>query len=153
MDERNLPQELLNRYSGATSRIPGLHPTDIPKTEIPKSSGARAVPVSGDSPERDPTDREVSAAPWYHPRSWSVRKRLVVAAITVAVTVGVIVGAVEGVRANRYPNYTPLNYQLVDTYQGASFFNRFDYFAGEDPTNGFVVYAHLPLLPFSRTFI
>jgi hypothetical protein len=46
---------------------------------------------------------------------------------------------VEGVRANRYPDYTPLNYKLVDTYEGPSFFDNFDYFSDEDPTKGFVV--------------
>lgn len=63
------------------------------------------------------------------------------AAILVAVMVGVMVGGVEGARANRYPDYTALKYELVDFYQGSSFFDKFDYFAGEDPTNGFVVYV------------
>ncbi|KAJ6122745.1 concanavalin A-like lectin/glucanase domain-containing protein [Penicillium capsulatum] len=142
MDERKLPRDFLDRYSGATSQIPTLHPTDIPKTETPKSSGARAIPVSGESPERDPSDRKATPVPWYNPKGWSIRKRLVVAALVVAIIVGVIVGAVEGVKANRYPDYTPLNYSLVDTYQGTSFFDRFDYFAGQDPTNGFVVYVN-----------
>lgn len=140
MDDRNLPPEFLNRYSGATSRIPQLNPTDIPQTEIPKTSGAQAISVTDESPERKlPQEDDVSPVPWYNPRGWSIRKRLIVAALTVAVIVAVIVGAIEGVKANRYPDYTPLNYSLVDTYQGTSFFDRFDYFAGEDPTDGFVV--------------
>lgn len=60
----------------------------------------------------------------------------------VIVIIVVVVGAVEGVKANRYPSYTPLNYQLKDTYAGPSFFDKFNYFSDEDPTNGFVVYVN-----------
>jgi hypothetical protein len=63
----------------------------------------------------------------------------VIGALVVVVVIAIVVGAVEGVRANRYPDYTPLNYKLVDTYEGPSFFDNFQYFSEKDPTNGFVV--------------
>ena len=131
MDDRRLPPEYLNRYSGAASRLPKLYATDLSKTPE-----APAVPAS-ESPERKPAE-----TPWYDPRDWSLRKKLVALSAVVIVIVVVIVGAVEGVRANRYPDYTPLNYRLRDTYEGTSFFDQFNYFSDEDPTNGFVVYVN-----------
>lgn len=32
--------------------------------------------------------------------------------------------------ANRYPDYSYLDYKLVDVYQGETFFDKFDYFTG-----------------------
>ena len=134
MDERELPPEYLDRYSGATSQIPELGPTDVPKTPV-----AQAVPSSAET-----TDNPATHVPWYNPRGWGLRTKLGVVAAVVVFIVVVVVGTVEGIRANRYPDYAPLNYRLVDTYQGTSFFDRFDYFSAEDPTDGFVVYAPLP---------
>lgn len=64
-------------------------------------------------------------------------KWLIGAAVMAAVVVAVVVGVVVGVQ-NRYPNYSQVNYSLVNTYEGPSFFDQFDYFSGEDPTYGFV---------------
>lgn len=79
------------------------------------------------------------ATPWYNPRGWSVCKKVAAVAIILVIIVVVIVVTVEGVKANRYPNYKPLNYTLADTFEGTSFFDNFDYFSGQDPTDGFVV--------------
>lgn len=79
--------------------------------------------------------------PWYNPRGWSPRKKLIVAACVVVIIIAVIVGAVEGVKANAYPNYSKLHYSLRDTYSGSSFFNNFEYFTATDPTQGFVQYV------------
>ncbi len=49
--------------------------------------------------------------------------------------------AVLGTRANRYPDYNRLNYQLKDSYSGVNFFDRFDYFTGYDLSQGFVHYV------------
>lgn len=131
MDDRGLPPEYLNRYSGATSRLPQIWPTDIPKTpETP------VEPVS-ESPQRKPTE-----IPWCHPRSWSIRTKLIAVVALVIISVVVIVGTVEGLNANRYPNYPPLTYKLKDTYAGPSFFDHFRYFSDQDPTDGFVVYVN-----------
>ncbi|KAJ5718726.1 hypothetical protein N7488_004372 [Penicillium malachiteum] len=132
MDEGKLPLEYLNRYSSATSRIPELQPTDIPKTPI-----APAVPVSSKQDE-PPTPRPA----WYDPRGWSLRRRLIIGVGILVAIVVIVVGTVEGIRANRYPDYSPLNYKLVDTYEGASFFDRFNYFSDEDPTDGTVIYVN-----------
>ncbi|KAE8349687.1 concanavalin A-like lectin/glucanase domain-containing protein [Aspergillus coremiiformis] len=74
------------------------------------------------------------AAPWYNPRAWSLRIKLIAGVVAAAIVVAVIVGAVEGTKANRYPDYTKLEYKLVDTYSGTSFLDRFDYYHDEDPT-------------------
>ncbi|KAI9852017.1 MAG: hypothetical protein M1838_002140 [Thelocarpon superellum] len=75
-----------------------------------------------------------------HPRNWSRRKWIIFLLITVLLIVGIIVGVVVGVKMNKYPNYYKVNYGLVDSYSGPSFFNNFDYFTGADPTQGFVNY-------------
>jgi hypothetical protein len=133
MDDRRLPPEYANRYSGATSQIPKLDPMEIPKSPIvPTVTGAAKSP-----------ERKTRVYPWYHPQGWSRRRQILTTAVLAAVVIVVtVVGAVMGVRANRYPDYTPLNYRLVDTYQGTSFFDKFHYFSDEDPTDGFVVYVN-----------
>lgn len=74
-----------------------------------------------------------------------MRKRIVVGAVALAATAGVVAGvvfgAIEGVKVNRYPSYTPLKYRLAHTYEGTEFFDQFDYFSAEDPTDGHVVYV------------
>ena len=51
----------------------------------------------------------------WNPKSWS-RKTIILAVVgAIIVLIAIIVGAVEGVKANRYPDYFPINYQLQDT--------------------------------------
>lgn len=76
----------------------------------------------------------------WDPRGWSLMKKIFLAAGIIAVIVAVVVGAVLGVRANRYPNYSKLDYSLRDEFSGTSFFDNFEYFTDTDPTNGFVQY-------------
>lgn len=38
------------------------------------------------------------------------------------------------------PNHSSGRYDLVDSWQGENFFDNFDFFTGEDPSNGFVTY-------------
>lgn len=52
-----------------------------------------------------------------------------------------IVAIYFGVHDDSYPDYSPLAYQLQDTYSGETFFDNFDYFTGYDPTYGFVHYV------------
>lgn len=85
----------------------------------------------------DATDRYSK----WDPRGWSLKKKLFLAAGIIVVIVAVIVGAVLGVRANRYPDYSKLDYSLKDTYSGSSFFDNFEYFTAADPTHGFVQYV------------
>ncbi|KAJ5320288.1 hypothetical protein N7508_000571 [Penicillium antarcticum] len=76
----------------------------------------------------------------WDPRGWSLKNKIFLAVGIIIVIVAVIVGAVLGVRANRYPNYSSLDYSLVDTYSGSSFFDNFEYYTDADPANGFVQY-------------
>lgn len=55
------------------------------------------------------------------------------------ILIAIIVGAYEGVKANRYPDYSALNYSLKDSYEGENFFDNFWYWSDADPTSGFVV--------------
>lgn len=74
----------------------------------------------------------------WDPRGWSLKKKIFLAACIIVVIVAVVVGAVLGVRANRYPDYSKLNYSLKDNFSGPSFFDNFEYFTDADPTHGFV---------------
>ncbi|KAK3902836.1 glycoside hydrolase [Staphylotrichum tortipilum] len=83
-------------------------------------------------------------SPW-SPRSWS-RKVWIWVGTGIVVVVAAVVGAVVGVRLAKggggsYPNYSRLNYTLIDTYSGTSFFDKFNYFHDYDPTFGFVHYV------------
>lgn len=93
----------------------------------------------------DSATAPTAASPWYNPSGWSLKTKLVVGGVTIAVAVVVVVatvvGVVKGKQANPYPDYKKLEYHLVDDYMGKEFFDRFDYFSAEDPTNGFVKYV------------
>ncbi|EAQ85998.1 hypothetical protein CHGG_07251 [Chaetomium globosum CBS 148.51] len=88
-----------------------------------------------------------SGSAW-NPKNWTRRIWLIIATVIVLIVV-VIVGAVVGVRATRdnnggnnsYPDYFKLNYTLIDTYSGTSFFDKFNYFNTYDPAGGFVHYV------------
>lgn len=73
-----------------------------------------------------------------NPKNWSRKCWIISAIISVVVLVIVIVVAVVVSRQNRYPDYSALNYRLVETFSGPSFFDDFDYFTGYDPAQGFV---------------
>jgi hypothetical protein len=77
-----------------------------------------------------------------NPKNWSRRCWLILAAVLIVVLILIIIIAVVVSRANRYPNYSKLNYNLVDTYAGTSFFDNFNYFTGYDPAQGFVQCVH-----------
>lgn len=77
----------------------------------------------------------------FDPRGWSLRKKILAGLAVAIVIVVVIVGPYEGVKQNRYPNYYPLKYSLKDTYQGANFFDNFEYWSAPDPAQGFVQYV------------
>ncbi|KAL4787329.1 concanavalin A-like lectin/glucanase domain-containing protein [Aspergillus varians] len=110
----------------ADTHFPNISPDDRPVSSPLKQASAENQPPR----------------PWYNPRGWSLRTKLIVGIVGIAAIIGTIVGAVEGSKASRYPDYSPLNYHLVDTYSGLSFFDRFDYFTDEDPTDGFVQYVN-----------
>jgi hypothetical protein len=76
-----------------------------------------------------------------NPKNWSRRCWILLAAVLVVLLLIIIIIAVVVSRANRYPDYSKLNYNLVDTYSGTSFFDNFNYFTGYDPAQGFVQYV------------
>lgn len=73
-----------------------------------------------------------------NPRNWSRKCWIILALAIVIIIVVVVVVAVVVTRENRYPNYSKLNYALVDTFSGTSFFDNFYYYTGYDPADGFV---------------
>jgi hypothetical protein len=52
--------------------------------------------------------------PWWKPRYWRKRTWAIVAAIVVVLLIIIIVVPIKVIEANRYPNYTKLNYSLAD---------------------------------------
>ncbi|KAL2433623.1 putative glycosidase C21B10.07 [Exophiala dermatitidis] len=76
-----------------------------------------------------------------NPKTWSRKCWILLAIGAIIVIVIAIVVPVVVSRKNRYPNYSSLNYSLVATYSGTSFFDNFDYFTGYDPASGFVHYV------------
>lgn len=81
-------------------------------------------------------------------RSWSLRKRAIASPdLVIGTTIlAVLFNFIQVAKAQSYPNYSPLRYQLQHTYEGASFFDHFNYYSDSDPTDGFVTYNH-PLSP------
>ncbi|KAI1406549.1 glycoside hydrolase family 16 protein [Hypoxylon fuscum] len=77
----------------------------------------------------------------WNPKTWRKRTWAIVAVILAVIIVVCVVAPVEVAKANRYPDYYRLNYTLADEYSGTSFFDKFDYFTGYDPAQGFVHYV------------
>jgi hypothetical protein len=131
------PEDDYSRFGSAT--------INLPQFDHHTNSG-RSAPQAIPNPPRYSEvfgSRAVMERPWYDPWGWSGRRKLIIGACVVVVIVAVIVGAVEGVKANAYPNYSQLNYTLIDSYSGSSFFDNFEYYTSTDPTNGFVQYVYL----------
>lgn len=135
-----------SRYGGAVSQFPKFEPPDLvqPNPDYPfghaggggATGGGGYAAVAGGDHGKDAGAG--AGAAWYDPRGWSKRTILVVLGVVAAVIIAVVVGAVEGTKKNRYPNYSKLNYRLVEDYSGPTFFDKFEYFSQEDPTHGFV---------------
>ena len=53
--------------------------------------------------------------PWWNPKYWSKRTWAIVVPAVIVVLIVVIVTPVKVAEANRYPNYTRLDYSLADT--------------------------------------
>lgn len=137
------PRPLLSLSAVSVFPLTTMAETHFPKSYGDENIGLHPIPREIDRQATSSTGPPQHA--WYDPRGWSLRKKLIAGIICVAAIIGIIVGAVEGSKARRYPDYAPLDYHLVDKYSGPSFFNQFDYFSDEDPTNGFVQYVLRPL--------
>lgn len=83
--------------------------------------------------------------PWWKPTTWTKKVwALVIAGITAVVVIVIVVAVVvtrNNANANKYPDYSQLNYTLKETYSPESFFDNFNYFTGYDPASGFVHYV------------
>lgn len=105
----------------------------------------------------------------WNPKSWGLKTKIGVAVGVIAVIIAIIVGAYYGVRNNKYPNYSKLNYSLQKTCktwtrhglhmpylvatsaclsmltswtdEGTTFFDDWDFYNTYDPTNGWVQYV------------
>lgn len=82
-----------------------------------------------------------------NPRSWRKRVWVGIGIAAVIVLILAIVPAVvisNNKANNSYPDYSPINYTLSETYGTDEFFDKFDYFTGYDPTKGLVHYVPQP---------
>ncbi|ERS95621.1 uncharacterized protein SPSK_02566 [Sporothrix schenckii 1099-18] len=88
---------------------------------------------------------EQYTAPWWKPSAWTKKVwALVIGSITAIVVIVIVVAVVvtrNNANANRYPDYSQVNYTLKETFSGESFFDNFNYFTGYDPASGFVHYV------------
>jgi hypothetical protein len=140
------PEDDYSRFGSATSNLPQFNNL---------TNHGRSAPQTTPQPPRYSEvfgSKPVMERPWYNPLGWSGRKKLIIAGCVVVVIVAVIVGAVEGVKANAYPNYSQLNYTLVDTFSGSSFFDNFEYYTSTDPSNGWVQYVFFQHSDFVTTY-
>lgn len=60
-------------------------------------------------------DEKTASESRWNPRYWRRRTWVGVVIVAIIVIIAVAVGAYEGVKANRYPDYTTLSYSLKDT--------------------------------------
>jgi hypothetical protein len=105
-----------------------------------KAKATTKNPIS--KSESRQTTRGEGSSPWYNPRSWSFGIAFcvfMVCSLLLATVISIIVGQT---RKNEYPDYRLIPYSLIDTYEGPSFFDQFNYFSDVDPTHGFVKYTH-----------
>lgn len=112
---------------------PYMQPPDTPSRSsyYPSKTAATEQTSSGFYDRGMSTSRR-------NPKNWSRKCWIILAIVSIIVIVIVIVVAVVVTRENRYPNYSKLQYNLVDTFSGTNFFDNFDYFTGYDPAAGFV---------------
>ncbi|KAB8067474.1 hypothetical protein BDV29DRAFT_163326 [Aspergillus leporis] len=78
----------------------------------------------------------------------------------VLTALAIMLGVILSRHRNEYPDYHPLKYKLMETCEyhhdlsklearymmfldtGSDFFNKFDFFTGNDPSNGHVIYVN-----------
>jgi hypothetical protein len=127
---------ILSLYTNMTDQT-------APPTHIKRPSKSDFTNIVQQAYDKSPTHYscEKPERSSLNPNTWSRRRWLVISLLAVAVLTIIIVLAVEITHANRYPNYSPLNYKLAQTYTGPSFFDNFNYFSGYDPAQGFVQYV------------
>lgn len=113
----------------------------LQETQYPKTTNFDGPPpyASGVNAPYGAPGQTASRFSRFDPRGWRTRTQAIVGGTVVVVLIAIIVGAYEGVKANRYPNYSQLSYSLKDTYEGENFFDNFWYWSDADPTDGFVV--------------
>ncbi|KAG6008848.1 hypothetical protein E4U43_000090 [Claviceps pusilla] len=110
-----------------------------------KGQSADTDPLYGDNRyemNRGHGHRATTSRPWWNPRYWTRKIWIGVAAVVVIVIIIIVAVAVSlSKKNNSYPDYSPLTYNLQDTYAGETFFDQFDYKTGYDPAQGFVHYV------------
>jgi hypothetical protein len=131
-------QQLNTRYMTTTTAMAGY--TARPPYTKPRSKSdfTNIVQQAYDKPSLYcPFEKDSGHSSW-NPKSWSRRRWLVIGLIIVFALVVAVVLAIEIGRANRYPEYSSLDYRLAQTYSGSNLFDNFNYFSGYDPAQGFV---------------
>ncbi|KAF2729426.1 hypothetical protein EJ04DRAFT_515923 [Polyplosphaeria fusca] len=100
------------------------------------------APSSPSPPYSDAVNYARKEPSRYSPRNWKRRTWIVISVVVVVIVVGAIVGGILGAKATAYPDYYRIDYQLTDSYEGRNFFDQFEYFTGDDPTKGAIVYTN-----------
>lgn len=122
----------VGRY-GPVSQLPKTEPDSLVPPPPPYYNEQHSVSVA--------TPASVTPHSRFDPRGWSLRRKIIVSLCVMILIVVIIVGAYEGVEKNRYPDYSPLNYSLTDTFEGTDFFSNFQYWSAADPAEGYVQYV------------
>lgn len=107
-----------------TTRTNRTNRTELTPFQVRDSNGQVEL-LSGSPPDYYSSERQIPppprrnmtqqpSAPWWNPRYWRKRTWAIAVTIFIIILVIVIVVPVEVVKANRYPDYTALNYSLAD---------------------------------------
>lgn len=113
----------------------------ISADHTPKNGATTATATEGDPSKNEALQEngQPQRSAW-DPRSWG-KKIWIVVLVSLIVIIAAVLGGVLGskaVRDSRYPDYSKLNYTLVDAFGGEYFFDNFYYHDGGDPAGGFV---------------
>lgn len=143
-----LPQEFYAPQARPTTAQPTMQQTvsfpNYGDLSRPKGASTSTAPATGNGVldnSMDLDDVPVERSAW-SPRSWGRKTWAAVGTAIVVIILAVVLGCYYGIKPSsndsKYPDYSKLNYTLVDTYGGPSFFDNFDYYTGYDPAGGFV---------------
>jgi hypothetical protein len=72
-------------------------------------------PMSGPPPAYMLDRPDTLSRPWWDVKAWGWKRFAIAGASLVIIIIIIAVAAAEATKKNKYPNYTKLNYKIVDT--------------------------------------